>query len=55
MKTNLKKLYAEISEKKNAAALSEAYKAIDKAVAKGTMHKNAAAHKKSQLARSLNA
>ena len=55
LRTNLKKLVAEISEKKNAEALSLAYKNIDKAVAKGAMHKNAAAHKKSQLAKAFNA
>lgn len=54
MRTNLKKLKADI-EKKDANALSLAYKNLDKAVAKGIMHKNAAANKKSKLAAVLNA
>lgn len=35
--------------KKASAALQNAYKIIDKAVAKGVLHKNAAARKKSRL------
>ena len=54
LKTSLKKYAADV-EKKDAAALSNAYKCIDKAVAKGEMHKNTAAHKKSQLAKAFNA
>ena len=50
LKTNLKKFKSALSENKDAKTLSEAYKNIDKAVAKGLMHKNAAARKKSQLA-----
>ena len=54
MKTNLKKLRGEI-EKKDAKALSLAYKNLDKAVSKGIMHKNTAANKKSKLAALFNA
>ena len=50
LKTNLKKFKVALTENKDAKTLSEAYKNIDKAVAKGLMHKNAAARKKSQLA-----
>lgn len=54
MRTNLKKLKADI-EKKDAKALALAYKNLDKAVAKGIMHKNTAANKKSKLAAAFNA
>lgn len=47
-RTNLKKVQAEIKE--NPAALKNAYKIIDKAVAKGILHKNNAARKKAQIA-----
>lgn len=54
MRTNLKKLNAGI-EAKDAASLNEAYKIIDKAAAKGIMHKNTAANKKAKLAAQFNA
>ena len=54
MITNLKKLNAGI-EAKDAASLNEAYKIIDKAAAKGIMHKNTAANKKAKLAAQFNA
>jgi small subunit ribosomal protein S20 len=38
------------SAKDAKAALSQAYEVIDKAVAKGVLHKNAAARRKSRLA-----
>lgn len=38
------------SEKDAKVALSHAYEVIDKAVAKGVLHKNAAARRKSRLA-----
>lgn len=37
------------------AALSQAYEVIDKAVAKGVLHKNAAARRKSRLATKVQA
>ena len=57
MKTNLKKFYAvvESGDKAAAAAMLPAMAAVvDKAAAKGILHKNAAAHKKSQLATAVN-
>ena len=57
LKTILKKADAAVSE--NAAnkedAIKVAIKRVDKACAKGLMHKNKAARKKSQLAKKLNA
>ena len=54
MRTNLKKLNAGIVAM-DAASLNEAYKIIDKAAAKGIMHKNTAANKKAKLAAQFNA
>lgn len=54
LKTELKKVYAEIEETKNPEALSRGYKALDKAVAKGLLHKNTAARKKAALAALFN-
>ena len=57
MKTNLKKFYAvvESGDKAAAAAMLPAITVVvDKAAAKGILHKNAAAHKKSQLATAVN-
>ena len=48
LKTILKKVDADTNVK-------VAVKAVDKAAAKGIIHKNAAARKKSQLAKKLNA
>ena len=50
MKTELKSLTAKISETKDAKLLSEAYKTLDQAVAKGLLHPNTAARKKAQFA-----
>ena len=57
MKTNLKKFYAvvESGDKAAAAAMLPAMTAIvDKAAAKGILHKNNAAHKKSAMTLKLN-
>ena len=56
MRTQLKKFDSAIEQ---GAGIQEAYKAtvicLDKAVSKGILHKNAAARKKSQLAKKVNA
>ena len=58
LKTEMKKFEAAVAAGDMALA-QEAYKAavkkIDKAVARGIMHKNAAARKKSQFTKKLNA
>lgn len=60
-KTNLKTVLkkANLAVENNAAdkneAIKVAIKRVDQACAKGLMHKNAAARKKSQLAKKLNA
>ena len=58
MKTIIKKFYAAVESGDKAAAM-EAYKpavvVIDKAVKRNIIHKNAAAHKKSQFTKKLNA
>lgn len=57
LKTYVKKFESSLAEgdkEKATAAFQVAVKKIDQAVAKGTLHKNAAARKKSQLARKLN-
>jgi len=41
-------------KKKAAGQLSEVYRQLDKVAAKGTLHRNAAARKKSRLARRAN-
>ena len=57
MKTEIKKFYAAV-ESGDVAAAQEAYKSvtkkIDVAASKGIIHKNAAAHKKSQFTKALN-
>ena len=57
LKTNLKKFDAAVASGDKAAA-EAAYKAavkkIDQAAARGTLHKNNAAHKKSQFTLKLN-
>ena len=56
MKTSIKKFEEAFKsgDKENiAASLNKAYKLIDKAVSKGTIHKNTAARKKSRLAKML--
>lgn len=56
LKTNVKKADAAIAANENAQeAANLAYKTIDQAVAKGVLHKNTAARKKSAIARKLNA
>lgn len=57
LKTIIKKFYA-AAETGNKEAASAAYlaavKAVDQAAAHGIIHKNAAAHKKSQFAKVMN-
>lgn len=57
LKTDIKKANAAIDSntENKAEAVRVAIKAIDKAAAKGVLHKNTAARKKSSLARKLNA
>ena len=57
LKTDIKKANAAIESntENKAEAVRVAIKAIDKAAAKGVLHKNTAARKKSSLARKLNA
>lgn len=43
----------EVKEAPTPAGLAKAYQAIDKAVKTGVLHKNAAARKKSQVAKAL--
>ncbi len=57
MKTTIKKFYAAVeSGDKSAAtaAYTPAVVVVDKAVKRNVMHRNAAAHKKSQFTRALN-
>ncbi len=56
LKTDIKKanIAVEANAENKAEAVRVAIKAIDKAAAKGLMHKNTAARKKSSLARKLN-
>lgn len=57
LRTTLKKFHAAVAANDKAAAqtaYTAAVKAVDKACAKHLMHKNAAAHKKSQLTLALN-
>jgi len=54
VKTSVRK-FTEADTKENAAeAFKKAVEAIDKAESKGVLHKNAAARKKSRLAKNLN-
>ena len=58
LKTTLKKFDAAVAEGNKDAAVSTykvAVKTVDKAVAKGLIHKNNAAHKKSSMTLALNA
>ena len=57
LKTTLKKANAVIAnnDANKAEAVRVAVKKLDQAVAKGILHKNAAARKKSQLAKKANA
>lgn len=54
-KTALKTILKKVDADTNADNVKVAVKAVDKAAAKGIIHKNAAARKKSQLANKLNA
>ena len=55
LKTTIKKVNAAIENNENAAEAAKlAIKKIDQAAAKGVMHKNTAARKKSAVARKLN-
>ena len=56
LKTKIKKFDVALQNGAEAAQPSylEAVSGVDKAVSKGVMHKNAAARKKSQLARKMN-
>lgn len=58
IKTNVKssvRKFNEADSKENAgSAFKTAQEALDKAVAKGVLHKNAAARKKARLAKKLN-
>lgn len=58
LKTAIKKVYEFIKNKEAAEkineAISKAYSVIDKAVAKGVIHKNNAARKKSKLVKHVN-
>ena len=54
-KTALKTVLKKVDADTNAETVKVAVKAVDKAAAKGLIHKNAAARKKSQLAKKLNA
>jgi len=57
LRTSIKKCKEAIAENSAAAAevLKNTVKAIDKAAAKNTIHKNTAARRKSRLAKALNA
>lgn len=57
LKTTLKKADAAVAanDENKVAVVTSAIKTVDKACAKGIMHKNKAARKKSQLTKSLNA
>lgn len=56
LKTKIKKFDAVLANGEDvSAAFVNAVKSVDRAAAKGAIHKNAAARKKSQLAKKLNA
>ena len=55
LRTALKKAALEINENQSAEALQNAYTVLDRAVAKGILHKNTAARKKAALAAAYNA
>lgn len=54
-KTALKTILKKVDANTDEATVKVAVKAVDIAAAKGIIHKNAAARKKSQLAKKLNA
>lgn len=55
IKSNLKTVLKNANAAEEAAAIKLAIKKVDQAAAKGILHKNNAARKKSQLAKKLNA
>ncbi len=55
IKSNLKTTIKKADAEKTPEAIRLAIKKVDQACAKGIMHKNCAARKKSQLAKKLNA
>ena len=57
LKTSIKKANAaiDINDANKAEAVKAAVKSIDQAAAKGILHKNCAAHKKSAIVKKLNA
>ena len=55
IKSNLKTVLKKADAEKSPEAIKLAIKKVDQACAKGIMHKNCAARKKSQLAKKLNA
>ncbi len=54
-KSNLKTVIKKADAERTPEAIKVAIKRVDQACAKGLMHKNKAARKKSQLAKKLNA
>lgn len=54
VKSNLKTVIKAADAEKSSEAIKLAIKKVDQACAKGIMHKNQAARKKSQLAKKLN-
>jgi small subunit ribosomal protein S20 len=54
VKSNLKTVIKAADAEKSPEAIKLAIKKVDQACAKGIMHKNQAARKKSQLAKKLN-
>ena len=54
MKTAIKQFMAADTTENKASAIKEAQRMIDRAAKKNVIHKNAAAHRKSQLARVYN-
>lgn len=55
LKTTIKKFETAAAGEEAQAAYKEAIKSVDQAVAKGAMHKNTAARRKSMLTKHLNA
>lgn len=54
VKSSVRKFNEADSKENAASAFKTAQESLDKAVAKGVLHKNAAARKKSRLAKKLN-
>lgn len=54
VKTSIRKFTDANTKESAASAFKQAVISIDKAVSKGVLHKNAAARKKSRLAKNLN-